>query len=156
MGYAIEHFVDIVAAEEQMAEGVCPCCRCLWRQPVKMNGCSHVFCTKCITAWAICGKRTCPCCRTGFRVGQHRSWMPMTTEMMPPGLTALKMNCVNGCGVMSTVATFDVHHTLRCPLRQQKFIEFYHQLLQEKNLPLDFHSPYYKFKARRLYDGLPE
>lgn len=156
MGYDIENFQDIVAAQQQMAEGVCACCRCLWREPVKMNGCSHVFCKKCITAWTNRDNTTCPCCRAGFRYSQHRSWMPMTTEMMPPGLTVLKMNCINGCGVVSTVATFDAHHTLHCPLRQQKFREIYHQLLQDNNLPSHIHSPWYKLEARCLYDGLPE
>ena len=102
----------------------------------------------------------CPCCRAGFRYSRHRgerlSWMPMTTEIMPPGLTVLKMNCVNGCGVVSTVATFDVHHRLHCPLRLQKFRDIYHQLLQDENLPRPIHSPRYKLKARCLYDGLPE
>ena len=157
MGYDIENFQDIVAAQQQMAEGVCACCRCLWREPVKMNGCSHVFCRKCITAWTNRDNTTCPCCRAGFRYSRHRgerlSWMPMT---MPPGLTVLKINCVNCCGVVSTVATFDIHHRLQCPLRLQKFRDIYHQLLQDNNLPRHIHSPWYKLEARCLYDGLPE
>jgi hypothetical protein len=83
------------------------------------------------------------------------NWVTMNSEMMPPGVRDLKMNCVNGCGVVSTPQTFDNHHR-HCRLRQQKWEALYNQLLLEDNLPLGTQSPWLKMKARYLYDGLPE
>ena len=152
MGFDIERFVNRIAAEEQMkSEGMCSCCRGLWRDPVTLSGCGHVFCSKCITAWTSL-RKSCPYCRRGLKYGD---WVTMTSEIMPPGVRDLKMNCVNGCGVVSTPQTFNRHHT-HCRLRQEKWAAIYNQLLQEKKLPLGTQSPWFKMKAHYLYEALPE
>ena len=147
MGFDLTNFVDTIAAEGEMqAEGRCSCCRGLWRDPVMLYDCRHVFCRKCITAWCSV-RQTCPNCRMALKYVVN--WFTINSEMMPPGVMALRMKCVNehlGCDVVSTVETFDQHHR-SCQLRQQRVAALYDQLLLEYKLPLGTRSPRLVTKA---------
>ena len=79
---AVGHSIggEAIVKREKFIERVgeivtCPICMFTLHHPRMFEQCRHILCSECVTQSTSGGKRTCPICRTPFKLTRSVPWL---------------------------------------------------------------------------------
>eukprot|EP00742_Colponemidia_sp_Colp-10_P004569 GILJ01004876.1.p1 GENE.GILJ01004876.1~~GILJ01004876.1.p1 ORF type:complete len:453 (+),score=31.26 GILJ01004876.1:1316-2674(+) len=101
--------VELVSEVEN--DLLCPICLHLFREPVELNECEHVFCRTCLEG--ALGGGVCPICQDSITEKSVRR----AHRFVINRVDAVQVRCTNGCGIAISFGRLKTHVDTECEQR---------------------------------------